>query len=397
MRSLSYAFALVLVTVFVCAATTPSLGYTQRDEEELGRKYAKEIDQQSKAVEDEAVKERVRRIGAVIAKIANEHEVPAHYGSPQIFKFSYTFKVIDDKDVNAYSLPGGIIYINSGLIDLIESDDELAGVLAHEIAHTAHHHLVQIIQKQSRVDKYIALITLAGILGNMRNEDFNNLILGAQLVKIGKVSSYTQEAEKDADRCAVTYLAKSPYNPEGMLSFMKKLEKVHEANPTLPLGIYQTHPAPFRRVASISKAMQNEGIQVDTRRLRDVAYARSEPIEEGSDLYRVTISKRVLYEPAPLRGRATSKQRAEAIAAKVNSLLDSGLTPRAVCADASGMCLLANGGEVVRVEAEDAALAGDDSRALVDKALSVLKYAIWADWLCSKCQVIEEADATSLD
>lgn len=397
MRCVKYISLLILSILVLLCICVPALHADQtQQEEEMGRDYAKQVEQQCKIVTDKAVVDRVQRVGETLAKIANELEVPAHYGSSNICKFKYEFKVVEDKDVNAFSLPGGKIYVNTGLLDLVQSDDELAGVLAHEIAHSAHHHMLQLAKKQSSVDRYIALITLAGILSNMRSNDLNNLLYGAQLMRTGKISGYTYEAEKDADKTAVAYLAKSPYNAEGLLSFMKKLDAKHDANPTLPLGIFETHPAPFRRVASIAKAMKAEGIVVDMRKEQDVAYAKSVPVKDGSDQYEVTIGKKVIYEPANLSGK-TSKERAEAIAKTINKMLDSGVTGRDVLTDPSSMSLIAKGQEIIKIEQADSALMGNDNRALLKQARSAIEYAVWADWLCDKCQVVQEANDEGSD
>ncbi len=378
---------------------SPCLAARQKQEEELGKEYARQVEQQCKLLKDKAVCERIERIGRTLADIANTHEVPATYGSSEITKYTYHFKVIDDKEVNAFSLPGGYIYVNSGLIELAESDDEIAGVLAHEIAHSAHHHLARLVKKQTAVDRYVAIIALAGILSNMRSQDLNNLLFGAQLVKTGKMSSYTMEAERDADRTAVAYLAKSPYKPEGMLTFMKKLEAARDANPTLPLGIYQDHPAAFRRVAAISKAMKAEGIIVNERKERGFAYATPVKVTEGEDpRYQVTIGGKVVFTPASLDTGASSKERAEALAGKINKLLDSGLKPSQLVQDQATGRLMAKGQEVLKLEKADIALLGNNSQQLMDQARSALDYAIWADWLCDRCPVVQQAAAeASLD
>lgn len=362
--------------------------YSQAQEEQLGRDYAKDVEKESRLLEDKTVNERINRIGQALAAIANSTEVKATYGSSEIAKFNYTFKVIEDKEVNAFSLPGGHIYINSGLIDLAESDDEIAGVLAHEVAHASHHHMMQLIRKQSSVDRYVALITLAGILTNMRSQDLNNLLYGAQLLKTGKMSGYTMEAERDADRAAVTYLAKSKYKPEGILSFMKKLDAKNDANPNVTLGIYQDHPAPFRRVASIAKAMRDEGINVDLRKARGIAYATTAPTDDSESRYKVTIGKKVVCSPASLQSGPTSKERAETIAGAINKMLDSGIGREDVAEDPTRGRLLVRGNEVLKLESADAALMGESSRALLDQARSALEYAIWADWLCDRCPVV---------
>ena len=387
-----------LAIFLIALACAPVLSaYSQAEEEKLGREYAKDVEQESKFVDDSAINERVNRIGQALAKIANEDEVKASYGSSTISKFNYTFKVVDDKEVNAFSLPGGHIYVNSGLIELAESDDEIAGVLAHEIAHSAHHHMMQLIRKQTSVDRFVALITLAGILTNMRGQDLNNLLYGAQMLKTGKMSGYTMEAERDADRTAVAYLAKSQYKPEGILTFMKKLDERNDANPNVTLGIYQDHPAAFRRVASIAKAMKEEGINVDLRKARGITFASATPTDDSQSSYEVTIGHKVVYAPADLGTGKTSKERADSIAAVINKILDSGVKRQDVTEDQTHARLLVKGQEILKIESADAVLMGESSQALLDKARSALEYAMWADWLCDQCQVVQEAAETDLD
>ena len=123
-------------------------------EVKLGRMNAEENDRQVKLITDSKILERVNRIGSELARIANNYPIPASWGSSQLKPFRYTFKVVDDKDVNAYSLPGGFIYVHKGLIDAVRSDDELAGVLAHEIAHAAHHHVLKLLREQRPRSSY---------------------------------------------------------------------------------------------------------------------------------------------------------------------------------------------------------------------------------------------------
>jgi len=210
-------------------------------------------------------------------------------------------------------------------------------------------------------------------------------------MKTGTINGYTQEAEKDADRTAVAYLAKSSYSPEGMLSFMKKLEAEHSEHPTESMGIYQTHPAPFKRVTSIAKALEELGQKTDVRRLRNVAYAKPTPVKEGSDQYEVVIGNKVLCEPARLSTGVSSKDRAEMIAKRINQVLDAGVNPAQISEDPAGTCLLAKGAEMLRVENEDTKLKNTSSKELLQSARATLAYAIWADWLCSGCNAAIDA------
>jgi len=381
-------FILTLCMAAVLIAPIVVTASPQKDEEELGRTYSDLVEKQCKLSTDPALTQRVERIGSSLARIANEYEVPARYGSSEIFKFRYRFKVVEDKDVNAFSLPGGPVYVNTGLLELVGSDDELAGVLAHEIAHAAHHHMVKLLARQSKVDRYVALIALAGILGNTRSRDLNNVLMGAQMVKIGKSSQYTMEAEKDADQTAVAYMAKSEFNPEGLLTFMKRLDALHDKNPSVTLGIFQTHPAPFRRVASITKAMQAAGLKLDFRKLRDAAYAKPVPVEQGSDRYEVVINGRAIYAPAAVVGGKSSKDRADEIAAAINAALDAGACRSDI--SVAGSIVLVRGVPVIEVTADDVALgAAGSEQAMVAKARAGLEYAVWANWLANDCAVIE--------
>jgi len=394
MRTSRLLVGLLVIAVLFGVASCPALCRVNlRSEESMGREYAADVEKDVKLVSDQAVLDRVQRIGQTLAKIANEYEAKAGYGSSEILKFKYQFKVIEDKSVNAMSLPGGIVYVNTGLLDLVENDDELAGVLAHEIAHAAHHHMSYLLSKRSSVDRYVALIALAGILGKASGRDLNNMLLGAQMMSAGKLSSYTQEAERDADRTGVAYLVRSPYKPEGMLAFMKQLEAKQAENPSLPLGIFQDHPAPYRRVLSVTQAMRDEGLSPDVRRFQDVAYARTEPVTEGSDRYQVVISKKVVCEPAALGSGASSKERADMIARKINALLDKGLAPQDIGEDLSRVCLLAKGDPLLEIESEDAKACGESRDSLLRKARAALEYAVWADWLSAN---VDAAQARSL-
>ena len=381
---------LILISLSVIPALfRPALCQSKREEEELGRKNFQQIKEQLTFSNNTEEEQRIQRIGQTIAKIANTDEVKATYGSSDVYQFNYEFRLVQDDDVNAFSLPGGIICINTGAVELAESDDEIAGVIAHEIAHAAHHHLVKLLNKQSKVDKFVTLAVIAGILGRVDNRDLNNIMLGAQLMRIGKLSSYTQEAEVDADRTAVAYLAKSPYNPAGMLTFMKKMEKKRDENPTLPLGIYQTHPAPYKRAIAIAKAMKEEGLQIDMQQLPGVPHAVSLPANQGTDLYQVTINGKVLCEPANLSCGTTSKQRADDIAARINAMLSSGMSARDIHVDEPSGSLFANDKELLKITNEDSQ-SDMNNRALLSRARSTLEYAVWAEWLATQSQMAED-------
>jgi len=117
----------------------------------LGKDYSADVDKETKPSEDKAIVERVQRIGNELAEIANATPITALWGDKRMSKFPYVFKVIQGKDVNAFSLPGGTIYVYEGLVKYVESDDELAGVLSHEISHASLRHVATLQREQSKL------------------------------------------------------------------------------------------------------------------------------------------------------------------------------------------------------------------------------------------------------
>ena len=152
-----------------------------------------------KLVTDPELLGRVETIGRKLAAIANRLPIPATYGAENRTAFEYRFHVVDDPDVNAFALPAGFIYVNKGLLKYVQSDDELAGVLGHEVMHAAHHHVLRLQKEQEKMNTQLALGAIAAILARVPAADTGNLVTGLQLVALQKVNGYSQQAEKDAD------------------------------------------------------------------------------------------------------------------------------------------------------------------------------------------------------
>ena len=132
---------------------------TSTDKEvETGRKLARRVEREMTLAADEPTQQRIRIIGSRIAAVCDRRELV------------YTFAVIEDKDVNAFSLPGGYVFLNSGLVQKTDSDDELAAVIAHEMAHIAARHAVK--RFESGLGLQLAtLATLAARQGEVRSEE----------------------------------------------------------------------------------------------------------------------------------------------------------------------------------------------------------------------------------
>ena len=197
-----------------------------------GREAAAEVDRQAKFVDDPLITEYVNRVGQNIV-LHSDAKVP------------FTIKVIDSDEVNAFALPGGFFYVNKGLILAADNEAELAGVMAHEIAHVAARHAVENQTKASLLE-YAALggsIFLGGIPGMI----YQNT---AGIGLLGIFMKFSRSAEEEADKLGVQYMYAAGYDPGAMATMFEKLEAKNKKKPGFIARAFSTHPAPPDRRAT---------------------------------------------------------------------------------------------------------------------------------------------------
>lgn len=231
-----------------------------------GKKYTEEVEKEFKLSKNEEYQKRVERIGSELAAVAQTHQVNVTWGDKRLNPFPYQFKVVEDPDVNAFSLPGGYIYVYEGLCKFADSDDELAGVLAHEIAHAAFRHVATLQRQSSNLNLVTLPLILIGIFSG--NPDVG--ILGS-LINQAKGSGWSVQAEEAADYGGFQYMQFSKYNPVGMLTFMERLAKKDRFTERADLGIFRTHPPSRERADSLVKRLTDAGIPI-RRSLVSTAY-----------------------------------------------------------------------------------------------------------------------------
>jgi predicted Zn-dependent protease len=202
-----------------------------------GREAAAEVDRQAKFVDDPVITEYVNRVGQNIV-LHSDAKVP------------FTIKVIDSDEVNAFALPGGFFYVNKGLILAADNEAELAGVMAHEIAHVAARHAVE-NQTKATLLEYVALggsIFLGGIPGMI----YQNT---AGIGLLGMFMKFSRSAEEEADKLGVQYMYAAGYDPGAMATMFEKLEAKNKKKPGFISRAFATHPAPpDRRAAALALA-----------------------------------------------------------------------------------------------------------------------------------------------
>jgi hypothetical protein len=201
-------------------------------EVKLGRMLAAEVDKEAKFVDDPIITEYINRVGQNIV-LHSDAKVP------------FTIKVIDSDEVNAFALPGGFFYVNKGLILAADNEAELAGVMAHEIAHVAARHAMENQAKLQLLDyTMLAGILLGGpILSNV-------LYSGGGFFEGMAFLKFSRSAEEEADRLGVQYMWAAGYDPSAMATMFEKLEAKNKKKPGSVAKLFADHPAPADRRAS---------------------------------------------------------------------------------------------------------------------------------------------------
>lgn len=228
---------------------------------EVGSSYVPTVEKENKLSKKQGMIDRVERVGRILANVANNLPVKTLWGDSRLSPFPYKFKVIEGEDVNAFSLPGGYIYVYEGLLDFVESDDELAAVLSHEIAHASLRHLAWMVREQSRFDLWSIPIVLASILGGGGESSMGGLIL-RDLVSKANQSGWSVRAEDSADYAGFQYMVESKFNPVASLTFMERLARHKRVSDIFDWGIYRTHPPTRDRAELLTQYLKEKNLPI---------------------------------------------------------------------------------------------------------------------------------------
>jgi Zn-dependent protease with chaperone function len=372
----------ILLMMLFLASIAAAYADDFEDEIDMGKKGAAEVAKQYKFVTDEKLAKRIEMIGGGLAKVALDREVPASYGNSKIAPFTYKFQVIDDKDVNAFALPGGFVYVNKGLLDYVQSDDELAGVIAHEVAHASHHHIMRLVKEQNKQMLTMAIAILAGYaLGG--GQTAGELAYGANLVTIAKMSAYGQQAEKDADITAVEYMSFAKYNPVGMLTFMERLARDEIRKPYIDWGIFRTHPPSYERAKTISQQIEKNGIKVNRRLITSYLKVTLKPDDENNPK-----SVQILVAEMPIikladSGGEKAQARAEGMAKRIDAAFLAGAQMRDIRMGITGKFVKIKDEIIIEPTQDDADLAGTTIQKVAADAARSLRKVLWQEQLDS--------------
>jgi predicted Zn-dependent protease len=212
--------------------------YSTEKEMALGRQLAQEVRRQAKILDDPLITEYVNRVGQNLVRNSDA-------------KVPFTFEVIEGPEVNAFALPGGYVFVYTGLIKMADEEDEFAGALAHEIAHVAARHMTRNATKGQLAQ--IGTIPLGIALGGWGG------YAASQAAGVGIPMSLLRFARKDeteADYLGVQYMYAAGYDPNGAVSIFEKLEALERNEPGAISRLFATHPMDADRIAKTQAEIQ---------------------------------------------------------------------------------------------------------------------------------------------
>ena len=322
-------------------------GSTPR-ELELGAEAAVDFEKSLVFVDDE---QALADLQAMIDEIARVSPRP---------DIEYKVHIVATPMVNAFVVPGGYVYVTTGLMEMVESDDELFGVLCHEVAHNVNQHAIT--RMREAPIKRLTLLQLATLVAQAAMviggapegailADAATRHITAAVLNPGSVA-----AEVEADRDGIDYMVRTQYNPAGFLTFMERLASSSGKFFEQELGIHNTHPLTRDRVDAAKRRLEEQGVPILRRLVTDAPQPRWAAVTvRGQEAMEITYQGELLLL---LAGQDTD--RAEAAVAFAGWVLDHELTDAdiKIQPEADGVLLLSGAGPSFRLGREDGALDG---------------------------------------
>jgi beta-barrel assembly-enhancing protease len=211
--------------------------YSIEKEIALGKQLASQVERQAKIINDPVIAEYVNRVGQNLVRNSDA-------------KVPFTIKVIDSEEVNAFALPGGFFFVNSGLVIKADNEAELAGVMAHEIAHVAARHGTrQATRGEIAQLGMIPLIFVGGWTG------YGLYQAASVLVPVGFLK-FSRGFESEADMLGLEYMYKAGYDPTAFVDFFEKIETLEKRKPGTMSKVFSTHPPTDSRIQQAQKNIQ---------------------------------------------------------------------------------------------------------------------------------------------
>lgn len=223
----------------VLALTVAGCSVSTQQEVELGTNYAQQINAQLPIVQDPEVVRYINVLGDSISKLADDRNLDWH------------FYVVDAKEVNAFAVPGGFIYVNRGLVERAQKMDQLAGVLGHEIGHVTRRHSVEQMEKAQKAN---IGVTLACVLTSICNSDAAQAAI--QVGGAAVFANFSRKDEEEADEEGIKNVVRAGINPKGIPEMFEILLEERRRSPGGVEAWFATHPTEESRIAETTAKIQ---------------------------------------------------------------------------------------------------------------------------------------------
>jgi hypothetical protein len=348
------------------AAGAGAKKWDPKKEREVGEKVCAEVDKEFKRWDNEDALKRVKAIADAIAVQTQRPDV------------QYDVRLLDSPEINAFSIPGGFIYVTRGLVEAVHSDHELAGVLAHEIAHNCTYDALEQAERSQKLFLgTLGAAVLAIILGANRDVVATTAQAGLY-VRQGVLSQYSIEIESRADKNAVAYLVKSNYNPVGLLTFMERLAQEERRKMPPDMGVFESHPLSRERVAMLIDRLTAAGVTINRRAVINWRKPEVKEVEvAGGKWPAVTWWDETIFGVVgPDTDKA--KTRAEDINTKLTQVLEKGASRSDFTLERQqgGLALVAAGETILVISEADAQAQGTQLDELADNTLRAVRRAL---------------------
>ena len=227
-RPARWAVALVLAALAGCATIGGANYYSVEQEWELGQQLEVQLRQELPITNDATLTNYVNRMGQQMVRAAGADNLP------------WRFHVVRDDAINAFNVPGGLVYVNTGLIEQVGSAGELAGAIAHEVAHGIERHGTQRLSKANEAN-LIAGAVLGSNPGAVET-------LAAQIAAQGAFASFSRSDEREADAVGVRLMAEAGYDPDGLADLLERLASEEGSG---GVAFFRTHPLSSDRMRTV--------------------------------------------------------------------------------------------------------------------------------------------------
>ncbi len=229
-----------IIAPLALAATLSACGVSQQQEIQMGQEYSQQINAQLPIVSDPEANRYINVLGDQIASHTSRADLDWH------------FYIVDSKEVNAFAVPGGYVYVNRGLIERTSNMDELAGVLGHEIGHVVRRHSIKQMEKEQGANFGV---TLACVLTNVCNSQV--AAAGINVVGTAVFARFSRQDEAEADQEAITNTIRAGISPNGIVTMFRKLIEERKSQPSAVAGFFATHPLEEDRIAAVETTIRS--------------------------------------------------------------------------------------------------------------------------------------------